>query len=68
MLLSLLVYGYASGIFSSRKIERATYGSPAFRYLAAGSHPDHDTLASFRCRFLDELARIFLRCWNWRAK
>ncbi|QII98297.1 IS1182 family transposase (plasmid) [Pseudomonas aeruginosa] len=61
VLLSLLVYGYASGTFSSRKIERATYDSLAFRYLAAGSHPDHDTLASFRRRFLDELAGIFLQ-------
>lgn len=61
VLLSLLVYGYASGTFSSRKIERATYDSLAFRYLAAGSHPDHDTLASFRRRFLDELAEIFLQ-------
>lgn len=61
VLLSLLVYGYATGTFSSRKIERATYDSLAFRYLAAGSHPDHDTLASFRRRFLDELADIFLQ-------
>lgn len=61
VLLSLLVYGYATGTFSSRKIERATYDSLAFRYLAAGSHPDHDTLASFRQRFLDELAGIFLQ-------
>jgi len=61
VLLSLLVYGYATGTFSSRKIERATYDSLAFRYLSAGSHPDHDTLASFRRRFLDELADIFLQ-------
>jgi transposase len=54
-----LLYGYASGTFSSRKIEHATYDSLAFRYLASGSHPDHDTLASFRRRFLDELAGIF---------
>ena len=61
VMLGLLVYGYASGLFSSRKIERATYDSVAFRYLAAGGHPDHDTLASFRRRFLDELAAIFLQ-------
>ena len=48
VLLGLLVYGYASGVFSSRKIERATYDSVAFRFIAAGSHPDHDTLATFR--------------------
>lgn len=61
VMLGLLVYGYATGLFSSRKIERATYDSVAFRYLAAGLHPDHDTLATFRRRFLDELADIFLQ-------
>lgn len=61
VMLSLLVYGYATGVFSSRKIERATYDSVAFRYLAAGSHPDHDTLATFRRRFLGELAGIFVQ-------
>jgi transposase len=57
-LLAILVYGYATGVFSSRKLERATYDSVAFRYIAAGSHPDHDTLASFRRRFLDELSGV----------
>lgn len=61
LLLSLLVYGYATGVFSSRKMERASYDSVAFRFIAAGSHPDHDTLASFRRRFLDELADIFVQ-------
>ncbi|MDQ3510974.1 MAG: IS1182 family transposase [Pseudomonadota bacterium] len=61
VLLSLLVYGYATGVFSSSRIERASYDSVAFRYLAAGSHPDHDTLATFRRRFLDEMAGIFLQ-------
>src|SRR3981081_1081608 len=51
LLLGLLVYGYATGVFSSRKIERATYDSVAFRYIAANTHPDHDTLANFRRRF-----------------
>ena len=60
LLLSLLVYGYATGVFSSRRIERATYDSVAFRFMAAGSHPDHDTLATFRRRFLDELADRFV--------
>ena len=55
VLLSLLIYGYATGVVSSRKIERATYDSVAFRYLAANTHPDHDTLATFRRRFLPEL-------------
>jgi len=61
LLLSLLLYGYATGVFSSRKIERATYDSVAFRFIAAGSHPDHDTLAAFRRRFLDELAGLFVQ-------
>jgi transposase len=60
-LLAILVYGYATGVFSSRKLERATYDSVAFRYIAAGSHPDHDTLATFRRRFLDELANLFVQ-------
>ncbi len=61
LLLSLLIYGYATGVFSSRKIERATYDSVAFRFIAAGAHPDHDTLAAFRRRFLDELAGVFVQ-------
>jgi transposase len=60
-LLAILVYGYATGVFSSRKLERATYDSVAFRYIAAGTHPDHDTLATFRRRFLDELAGLFVQ-------
>jgi transposase len=61
VLLSLLVYGYANGVFSSWKIERATYDSVAFRFIAAGTHPDHDTLVTFRRRFLDELAGLFVQ-------
>ena len=60
-LLAILVYGYANGVFSSRKLEQATYDSVAFRYLAAGSHPDHDTLATFRRRFLSELQGLFVQ-------
>ena len=45
MLLGVLIYGYATGVFSSRKLERATYDSVAFRYIAANDHPDHDTIA-----------------------
>jgi len=59
MMVALLFYGYATGIFSSRKLERSTYDSVAFRYIAANTHPDHDTIASFRRRFLDELAPAF---------
>lgn len=61
ILLSLLFYGYATGVFSSRKIERATYDSVAFRYIAADTHPDHDTIAAFRKRFLEQLKPLFLQ-------
>ncbi|OYW20039.1 MAG: IS5/IS1182 family transposase [Burkholderiales bacterium 12-64-5] len=60
-LLAIVVYGYCTGVFSSRKLEMATYDSVAFRYIAAGSHPDHDTLATFRRRFIDELAGLFVQ-------
>jgi transposase len=61
MLLGVLVYGYATGVFSSRKLERATYDSVAFRFLAANDHPDHDTIATFRRRFLKEIEALFVR-------
>jgi transposase len=60
-LLSLLIYGYATGTFSSRKIERATYDSLAFRYIACNLHPDHDTLATFRKRFGQEFQSAFVQ-------
>ena len=61
MLLSLLFYGYATGVFSSRKLEKATYDSVAFRFITADSHPDHDTIAAFRKRFLTELEALFVQ-------
>src|SRR5206468_9375674 len=61
MLLSILVYGYATGIFSSRKLERATYDSVAFRFIAANDHPDHDTIATFRQRFLKQIEGLFVQ-------
>lgn len=61
VLLGLLIYGYASGVHSSRKIERATFDSLAFRYVAANTHPDHDTLATFRRRFLKEIEALFVQ-------
>ncbi|RMK37971.1 Transposase [Pseudomonas indica] len=61
VLLGLLIYGYANGMHSSRKIERATYDSVAFRYVAANTHPDHDTLATFRRRFLKEVESLFVQ-------
>lgn len=61
MLLALLFYGYATGEFSSRRIERATYDSIAFRFIAANTHPDHDTIANFRKRFLKEITALFVQ-------
>jgi transposase len=59
LLLGLLFYGYATGVFSSRKIEKATYESIPFRFLAGGWHPDHDTIATFRKTFLPEITGLF---------
>jgi len=61
LLLGILVYGYATGVFSSRKLERATYDSVAFRFIAANQHPDHDTIAAFRRRFLPQIERLFVQ-------
>ena len=61
LLLALLIYGYATGSFSSRKIERATYDSLAFRFIACNRHPDHDTLANFRKRFGGEFESAFVQ-------
>ncbi len=60
VLLGLLIYGYASGVYSSRKLERATYDSVAFRFIAANDHRDHDTSATFRRRFLTEIEQLFV--------
>ena len=61
LLLGLIIYGYATGVFSSRKLERATYDSVAFRFIAANQHPDHDTIASFRRRFLKQIEALFVQ-------
>ena len=63
-LLGLLVYGYATGVFSSRKLERATHDSVAFRFIAANDHPDHDTIATFRRRFLKDIEALFVKVRN----
>ena len=60
MLLGLLVYGYATRVFSSRALERATYDSVAFRFIAGNEHPDHDTIAHFRKRFLKHIEPLFV--------
>ena len=61
MLLALLVYAYATGVFSSRKIELATYEVIPFRFIAGGLHPDHSTIAWFRKQFLTEIKVVFVQ-------
>ena len=59
MMVRVLLYGYATGVYSSRKIEARTYEDVAFRYLSADAHPDHDTFAEFRKRHLEALSGLF---------
>jgi transposase len=61
VLLGLLFYAYATGVFSSRRLERATYEQIPFRYLAGNHHPDHATLANFRKTFLPQLEELFVQ-------
>jgi transposase len=61
VMLGLLIYGYATGVYSSRRIEAATYESIAFRYIAANEQPDHDSLCTFRKRFLKEIEPLFVQ-------
>src|SRR5437762_12037052 len=61
VLLGLLLYGYATGVFSSRKIERAAYEAVPFRFIAGNLHPDHETLATFGRTFLPELKELFVQ-------
>ena len=58
-LLGLLLYSYATGVFSSRQIERSTHENVAARFLCADTHPDHDTLCTFRRRNGELLSRSF---------
>lgn len=61
MMLALLIYCYANGIFGSRRIERATYRDIAVRYLTGNTHPDHDTIAKFRRENFEAMAECFIR-------
>jgi len=61
VMLGLLVYGYATSVYSSRRIEAATYESIAFRYIASNEQPDHDSLCTFRKRFLREIEALFVQ-------
>jgi len=61
VLLALLVYAYANGVFSSRKIEQACRDTVAYRFLAGNLTPDHDTIAAFRKTFLPQLQHLFVQ-------
>src|SRR3990172_1306321 len=61
MMSKLLLYAYSVGVPSSRKTEEKTYTDVAFRIVAAGDHPDHDTICEFRCRHLGALAELFVQ-------
>jgi transposase len=59
LMVRLLLYGYATGVYSSRKIQTRTYEDVAFRYLSGDQHPDHATIAEFRKRHLAALSGLF---------
>ena len=59
--MGILVYGYATGVFSSRKLERATFDSVAFRFIAVNDHPDYDMIAALRRSFLKEIEALFVQ-------
>jgi len=61
MMVRLLLYGYARGVYSSRKIQTRTFEDIAFRYLSGDQHPDHATIAEFRKRHLEALSGLFMQ-------
>jgi transposase len=61
MMVRLLLYGYARGVYSSRKIQTRTFEDVAFRYLSGDQHPDHATIAEFRKRHLEALSGLFMQ-------
>jgi len=68
MMVRLLLYGYATGVYSSRRIQAKTYEDVGFRYLSADEHPDHSTIAEFRKRHLKALAELFTQALQMCAK
>ena len=68
ILLGMLIYGYATGIFSSRGLEKASYESIPFRFIAGNLHPDHDTIANFRSRFLEQIKELFIQILEMAVK
>jgi len=67
MMVKVLLYAYATGVFSSRKIARKLHEDVAFRVLGAGNFPKHRTLCDFRALHLQELAACLLKWSSWRA-
>lgn len=61
LLVALLIYGYCVGIFSSRKLARATYEDVAFLVLAGGAHPHFTTINQFRLEYREVFARLFVQ-------
>jgi transposase len=61
MMLALLIYSYANGVFGSRRIEAATYRDIAVRYLCADTHPDHDTICKFRRENVAAISASFVQ-------
>lgn len=61
MMMALLIYCYANGVFGSRRIEAATYRDIAVRYLSGDTHPDHDTICKFRRENFESVADCFVR-------
>lgn len=61
MMLALVIYCYANGVFGSRRIEAATYRDIAVRYLCADTHPDHDTICKFRRENVEAISTSFVQ-------
>lgn len=61
MMLCLLFDGYSTGVFSSRKLEKASYDSIVVRYICANQHPDHDSINTFRKRFAPQISALFVQ-------
>lgn len=68
LMVKLLIYGYANGVCSSRKLEMATHRDVAIRMLCAGQHPDYRSVARFRARHLEELSELFVQALQLCAK
>jgi transposase len=61
MMVSLLIYCYATGVFGSRRVEQATYDNVAVRFITADTHPDHDTICTFRRENKPLLNELFVK-------